>query len=192
MKNVKRLAGAATIGLLLAAGAPTLAQSAMGQMNNPMVGGHAMSANKDIVSNAVNSDDNTILVQAVKAAGLVPTLQGKGPFTVFAPTNDAFNDLPKGTLDTLLQPANKTMLTGILTYHVVPGKLDFVALRKLITDGGGKAALKTVNGATLTALMNGDRNIVLQDDKGNIAHISTYDVYQSNGVINVIDHVLMP
>ncbi|GAC1431877.1 MAG: fasciclin domain-containing protein [Candidatus Velthaea sp.] len=176
--------------------APVFAQNTMtGMMSgtgNPMVGGHAMMSNKDIVSNAVNSDDNKTLVAAVKAAGLVSTLQGPGPFTVFAPSDEAFRELPTGTVDTLVKPENKATLTKILTYHVVSGKLDFDTLRKQITDGRGKAELKTVQGETLTAEMNGPRNIVLVDSKGNVAHITTYDVYQSNGVIQVIDKVLTP
>ncbi len=187
------LAGLAAVALIAVA-APALAKTSpmMGDSANPMVGGHAMMANKDIVSNAVNSDDNKTLVAAVKAAGLVATLEGPGPFTVFAPTDEAFSALPAGTVDTLVKPENKAMLTNILTYHVVPGRLDFAALSSQIHAGGGKAALKTVQGETLTAEMNGPRNITLTDEKGNVARITTYDVYQSNGVIQVIDHVLMP
>lgn len=159
---------------------------------NPMVGGHAMMANKNIVSNAVLSDDNKTLVAAVKAAGLVATLQGPGPFTVFAPTDEAFAALPAGMVDTVMKPENKAMLAGVLAYHVVAGRLDFANLQAQISAGNGKAILKTVNGANLTAAMNGPRNITLTDDKGNVAHISTYDVYQSNGVIHIIDRVLMP
>ena len=125
-----------------------------------------MFPNKDIVDNAVNSADNTTLVAAVKAAGLVSALKGSGPLTVFAPTNAAFDALPPGTVTTLLQPQNKGTLTAVLTYHVVPGRLDFTALSALIAQGGGKAVLKTLNGATLTASMNGPRNIVLTDNKG--------------------------
>ncbi len=162
------------------------------QMSTVMVGGQTMYPNKDIVANAVNSADNTTLVAAVKAAGLVSALQGPGPLTVFAPTNDAFKDLPPGTVQTLLMPANKPQLTAVLTYHVVPGRLDFASLSALIAQGGGRAMLKTLNGATLTASMNGPHNIILTDAKGGVAHISTYDVYQSNGVIQVIDKVLLP
>ena len=183
-----RIALVAVAGLALTA--PAFAKS--NEMMNPMVGGHAMMANKDIVSNAANSDDNTTLVAAVKAAGLVSTLQGPGPFTVFAPTNEAFNALPAGTVDTLLKPENKATLTKILTYHVVAGKLDFAALQEKIQAGGGKASLATVQGEMLTLAMNGPRNITITDSKGNVAQIETYDVYQSNGVIQVIDHVLMP
>jgi len=160
--------------------------------SNPMVGGQAMAPMKDIVSNAVNSPDHTTLVAAVKAAGLVPTLQSKGPFTVFAPTNNAFAALPAGTVDSLLKPENKSTLTRVLTYHVVAGRIDAAELMKRIQSGRGTAELKTVEGEGLWATMNGPRNIVLKDAKGNWASISTYDVYQSNGVIHVIDRVLMP
>ncbi|RYG45243.1 fasciclin domain-containing protein [bacterium] len=157
-----------------------------------MVGGMAMMANRDIVSNAVNSPDHTTLVAAVKAAGLVETLQGPGPFTVFAPTNAAFKLLPDGTVDTLLKPENKGMLTTVLTYHVVGGRYDAKALKQLIMKGKGTGMLKTVQGGSLTFKMNGPMNIVVMDEKGGTASISTYDVYQSNGVIQVIDKVLMP
>jgi uncharacterized surface protein with fasciclin (FAS1) repeats len=157
-----------------------------------MVGGQAMMPTRDIVDNAVNSADHTTLVAAVKAAGLVETLKGKGPFTVFAPTNAAFNKLPPGTVDTLVKPENKATLTKILTYHVVPGKYDFKALEQAIKKDGGKAQLATASGGKLSFAMNGMHNIVVMDDSGNTANISTYDVAQSNGVINVIDTVLMP
>jgi uncharacterized surface protein with fasciclin (FAS1) repeats len=157
-----------------------------------MVGGQAMYPAKDIVDNAVNSADHTTLVAAVKAAGLVETLKGKGPFTVFAPTNDAFRDLPEGTVETLLKPENKVTLARVLTYHVVAGKLTSEMLRKQIQAGKGTATLKTVGGGTLWAMLNGPSNIVLKDEKGAVASISTYDVLQSNGVIHVVDHVLMP
>jgi uncharacterized surface protein with fasciclin (FAS1) repeats len=157
-----------------------------------MVGGAAMYPSKNIVENAVNSKDHTTLVAAVKAAGLVQTLEGKGPFTVFAPTNAAFEKLPKGTVDSLLKPENKQKLTSVLTYHVVAGKLDMKALEKKIKEGGGKAELKTVNGESLWVMANGPHNIQLKDAQGNIASITTYDVNQSNGVIDVIDTVLMP
>jgi uncharacterized surface protein with fasciclin (FAS1) repeats len=175
---------------LIASAAPAFAASAMS--SNPMVGGHAMMADKDIVANAVNSDDNKTLVAAVKAAGLVATLEGPGPFTVFAPTDEAFSALPAGTVESLVKPENKAALTNILTYHVVPGKLDFAALSAQIRAGGGKAELKTVQGEPLTVEMNGPRNIEITDEKGNVADITTYDVYQSNGVIQVINRVLMP
>jgi uncharacterized surface protein with fasciclin (FAS1) repeats len=156
------------------------------------VGGQAMYRTKNIVENAVNSKEHTTLVAAVKAAGLVETLMGKGPFTVFAPTNAAFAKLPAGTVETLVKPENKTTLTGILTYHVVAGNLDAKAILKAIKEGNGKATLKTVSGGTLTAMMNGPMNVVVMDEKGNSANISTYDVKQSNGVIHVIDTVLLP
>lgn len=157
-----------------------------------MVGGQSMLASKDIVDNAVNSADHTTLVAAVKAAGLVETLKGKGPFTVFAPTNAAFGKLPAGTVDTLVKPENKATLTKILTYHVVPGKYDFMALSAAIKKHKGTAELATVAGGKLKFMMNGKHNIAVMDEKGQTANISTYDVYQSNGVINVLDSVLMP
>ena len=158
---------------------------------DPMVGGAAMYSSKDIVDNAVNSADHTTLVAAVKAAGLVDTLKGPGPFTVFAPTNEAFAKLPAGTVDTLLKPENKDTLTKILTYHVVSGRMSVADLRKEIKAGGGKAELKTVQGETLTATMDGGK-IVLKDQKGGTATITIPNVYQSNGVIQVIDSVLQP
>jgi uncharacterized surface protein with fasciclin (FAS1) repeats len=158
----------------------------------PMVGGQPMYVSKDIVDNAVNSADHTTLVAAVKAAGLVDTLKGRGPFTVFAPTNAAFAALPAGTVDTLLKPENKPALARVLTYHVVPGRLDAAALENAIRAGRGSATLRTAGGGTLWAMMNGDRNIVLKDTRGTVASISTYDVLQSNGVIHVIDRVLLP
>lgn len=166
----------------------TAAQAEM----NVMVGGQSMLPSKDIIDNAVNSTDHTKLVSAVKAAGLVDTLKGKGPFTVFAPTNAAFAKLPAGTLETLLKPENKATLTKILTYHVVSGKYDFDALSKLIKKGKGKATLSTVSGGKLSFSKNGMYNIMVWDEKGSMANISTYDVYQSNGVIEVVDTVLMP
>lgn len=177
----------------LAVGLTALVVSASAMtMTDPMVGGQPMMPMKDIVDNAVNSADHTTLVAAVKAAGLVETLKGKGPFTVFAPVNDAFEDLPAGTVDNLLKAENKATLTKVLTYHVVAGRMDSDALRKAIKAGNGMATLKTVAGGTLTALLNGPANIVVKDEKGDVANISTYDVYQSNGVIHVIDHVLLP
>lgn len=154
------------------------------------VGGEAMYPLKNIVENAVNSKAHTTLVAAVKAAGLVETLQGKGPFTVFAPVNDAFENLPAGTVETLLKPENKSTLTKVLTYHVVSGKYDFKAISKLAKNG--PAQLKTVSGGTLTFMMNGPRNIMVKDESGNTANIVTYDVFQSNGVIQSIDAVLLP
>ena len=157
-----------------------------------MVGGQAMYPSKDIVDNAVNSADHTTLVAAVKAAGLVDTLKSAGPFTVFAPTNEAFAALPPGTVETLVKPENKAALTSILTYHVVPGRYDFRKLDTAIKAGGGKTALKTVNGEMLTFSENGPHNIVVADAAGHTADISTYDVVQSNGLIMVVDKVLMP
>jgi uncharacterized surface protein with fasciclin (FAS1) repeats len=166
--------------------------TAANAQNTVMVGGEAMYPKKDIVDNAVNSKDHTTLVAAVKAAGLVETLKTAGPFTVFAPTNEAFAKLPAGTVETLVKPENKSMLTKILTYHVVAGKIDANELMKQIKAGKGKATLKTVSGGTLYAMMNGDKNIILKDEKGGMSNISIYDVYQSNGVIHVIDQVVMP
>ncbi|WP_447593969.1 fasciclin domain-containing protein [Stenotrophomonas rhizophila] len=158
---------------------------------NPMVGGAPMYATKDIIDNAVASKDHTTLVAAVKAAGLVETLKGPGPFTVFAPTNAAFAALPKGTVDGLLKPEKKADLTKVLTYHVVAGNLDSTALMARIKQGGGKAALTTVQGETLTARQVG-KGITLTDSKGGTARVTIADVRQSNGVIHVVDKVLMP
>ncbi len=180
--------------LILAVASLTVATStAVAQNNNnPMVGGAAMFRNKDIVDNAVNSADHTTLVAAVKAAGLVPTLKGKGPFTVFAPTNAAFEKLPAGTVDTLVMPENKATLTKILTYHVVPGRLDGKKLMQMIKKGNGSATLKTASGGTLTARMNGSNGITITDEKGGTSNVAIANVYQSNGVIHVVDTVLMP
>jgi uncharacterized surface protein with fasciclin (FAS1) repeats len=158
---------------------------------DPMVGGAAMYANKDIIDNAVNSKDHTTLVAAVKAAGLVDTLKGAGPFTVFAPTNEAFAKLPAGTVETLLKPENKDMLTKILTYHVVAGRLSAADLKKQIKAGNGQASLKTVSGGTLIAKMQGG-SIILQDEKGGMSTVTIANVFQSNGVIHVVDTVVMP
>jgi uncharacterized surface protein with fasciclin (FAS1) repeats len=163
----------------------------MGNTGTKMVGGAAMYPTKDIVDNAVNSKDHTTLVAAVKAAGLVDTLKSAGPFTVFAPTNNAFSMLPAGTVDTLLKPENKGTLTQVLTYHVVPGRIDAAALSQQIQAGGGKAMLKTASGGTLTATMRG-KDVLIMDAKGNGAVVTTADVYQSNGVIHVVDKVLLP
>jgi len=157
-----------------------------------MVGGEDMFPAKNIIQNAVNSKDHKTLVAAVKAAGLVDTLQGTGPFTVFAPTDAAFAKLPAGTVESLVKPESKDTLTKILTYHVVAGNLTFKELAKQIKAGKGKAELTTVSGGKLCAMMNGEHNILLKDAKGNLANISTYDVIQSNGVIHVIDTVVMP
>lgn len=156
-----------------------------------MVGGAAMYPTKDIIDNAVNSKDHTTLVAAVKAAGLVETLKGPGPFTVFAPTNEAFAALPAGTVDNLLKPENKATLTSILTYHVVAGDMDAMTLAAAIKAGNGKAELKTVQGGKLWVMMKG-KDIMVKDEKGNVAKVTIADVKQSNGVIHVIDKVLMP
>ena len=156
-----------------------------------MVGGQAMLPTKTIVENAVNSADHTTLVAAVKAAGLVDTLQSKGPFTVFAPVNAAFGALPAGTVDTLLKPENKSALANVLTYHVVAGRLTYSDLRDRIKKGGGKAMLTTVAGGVLIAEMNGDISIAIKDATGATANITVYDVIQSNGVIHSIDRVLL-
>ncbi len=176
----------ASIGMAMA-----LSFAALPAFAQVMVGGAPMLASKDIIDNAVNSKDHTTLVAAVKAAGLVDTLKSAGPFTVFAPTNAAFAALPAGTVDTLLKPENKAALTGVLTYHVVAGKMDATALTQAIAAGGGKATLKTVAGGNLTAMaaMGG---VTITDEKGGSAKVTIADVYQSNGVIHVIDKVLLP
>lgn len=167
------------------------ASAQMMKDDNPSVGGAAMYKTKNIVENAVNSKDHTTLVAAVKAAGLVDTLMSAGPFTVFAPTNAAFDKLPAGTVETLVKPENKEMLTRILTYHVVAGNADSRSIMKAIKAGGGKAEFKTVSGGTLTAMMKG-KKLVLTDEKGGKAWVTIADVRQSNGVIHVIDTVVMP
>jgi uncharacterized surface protein with fasciclin (FAS1) repeats len=159
---------------------------------NPMVGGMMMSAQKDIVDNAVNPADHTTLVAAIKAAGLVDTLKSMGPFTVFAPTNAAFAMLPAGTVDSLLMAENKDKLSKILTYHVVAGKFDYDTLARLIRTGKGSTTLMSVGGGRLVAMMNGAHNMVIKDEHDDIASISTYDVRQSNGIIHVITKVLLP
>ena len=156
-----------------------------------MVGGAAMYSTKDIVDNAVNSKDHTTLVAAVKAAGLVETLKSAGPFTVFAPTNEAFDKLPAGTVETLLKPENKALLTKILTYHVVAGKLDSRAIAKAIKAGNGKAELTTVSGGKLWASMDGNK-LILTDEKGGTSTVTIANVMQKNGIIHVVDSVLMP
>ncbi len=184
MQRTSHRLAAFTLSLALAAGAGSA-------LSEVMVGGAPMLPTKDIIDNAVNSKDHTTLVAAVKAAGLVDTLKGPGPFTVFAPTNAAFAALPAGTVDTLLKPENKSMLTGVLTYHVVPGKLDAAALTKQITDGKGMAQLKTVAGGTLTAKSDGGK-VMVTDEKGGTSTVTIANVYQSNGVIHVVDKVLLP
>ena len=184
---MKKLATAFVFGIVMSVGTGAACAA-----DTVMVGGQSMLPSKDIIDNAVNSADHKTLVAAVKAAGLVDTLKGNGPFTVFAPTNAAFAKLPDGTVDKLLKPESKAMLTKVLTYHVVPGKYDFDALKAAIMKGHGKAELSTAEGGKLSFAMNGMHNIAVMDQAGHTADISTYDVYQSNGVINVIDSVLMP
>jgi uncharacterized surface protein with fasciclin (FAS1) repeats len=174
-----------------ASGLAVSANSEMMHSKSVMVGGAAMLPTRNIVENAANSKDHTTLVAAVKAAGLVKTLSGPGPFTVFAPTNAAFNKLPAGTVDTLLKPENKDTLTKILTYHVVSGSMDSKAIAAAIKAGHGTATLTTVQGEPLTAKMMG-KKLMLTDAKGGMATVTIADVYQSNGVIHVIDTVLMP
>jgi uncharacterized surface protein with fasciclin (FAS1) repeats len=159
--------------------------------SDPMVGGAAMYPTKNIVANAANSKDHTTLVAAVNAAGLVGTLQGPGPLTVFAPTNEAFSKLPAGTLEMLMNPENKDQLTKVLTYHVVPGRISTNELAKQIKEGGGKATLKTLNGEILTASGQGE-HIILTDQKGDTSTVTIANVFQSNGVIHVVDTVLLP
>ncbi|MBS1600087.1 MAG: fasciclin domain-containing protein [Bacteroidetes bacterium] len=185
MKAIKAL------GLMLITALVTSTSFAQNMDNVVNVGGAAMYPSKNIIENAMNSKDHTTLVSAVKAAGLVETLEGAGPFTVFAPTNEAFDMLPKGTVETLLKPENKSKLQGILTYHVVAGKLDSKELAALIKAGNGKAELKTVAGGRLWVMMKGDK-IMLKDESGGISTITIKNVYQSNGVIHVIDHVALP
>jgi uncharacterized surface protein with fasciclin (FAS1) repeats len=167
------------------------AQDNMSKEKTVTVGGAPMYPSKNIVENAVNSKDHTTLVAAVKAAGLVETLQSAGPFTVFAPTNEAFDKLPKGTVENLVKPENKATLTKILTYHVIAGKYDAKAIAGLIKAGGGSAKLKTVSGGTLTASMKGPK-LVLTDEKGGMSTVTIKNVFQSNGVIHVIDTVVLP
>jgi uncharacterized surface protein with fasciclin (FAS1) repeats len=179
------------IAVLLLSIVALAATSALAGSKNPMVGGQEMHPTKDIIDNAVNSADHTTLVAAVKAAGLVETLKGPGPFTVFAPTNEAFAKLPAGTVENLLKPENKDTLTKVLTYHVVAGRLSASDLKKEIQTGHGQATLKTVSGGTLIAMMQG-KNIVLKDEKGDISTVTIANVFQSNGVIQVVDTVLLP
>ena len=181
--------GAMAMAMFALASSNVSAQMADG--GNPMVGGAAMYKTKNIVENAVNSADHTTLVAAVKAAGLVDTLSGAGPFTVFAPVNSAFAALPAGTVETLLKPENKAMLTKILTYHVVAGNMDSKSIAKAIKKGNGKATFSTVAGGKLTARMDGS-TLVLTDEKGGMSRVTIADVRQSNGVIHVVDAVLLP
>ena len=186
--------------LMRGLGAAALATGLMTALVNPLpaaertvtVGGAPMYPSKNIIENAVKSKDHTTLVAAVKAAGLVETLSGPGPFTVFAPVNKAFDKLPKGTVPTLLKPENKSTLSGVLTYHVVAGRMTSTDLLKKVEAGGGRAKLKTVNGANLTITRNGKSGLLVVDAKGHRAHISIANVLQSNGVIHVVDTVLLP
>jgi uncharacterized surface protein with fasciclin (FAS1) repeats len=190
MKRIRTAALAGAAALALSLGAISTVPTFAAEMTK-MVGGAAMYPSKNIVQNAVNSKDHTTLVAAVKAAGLVQTLESPGPFTVFAPTNEAFAKLPAGTVDTLLKPENKTKLTGVLTYHVVSGRLTTAQLREKVKEGGGMAELKTVEGEPLTIKEN-DGKLWLIDGKGDRAEITIGDVMQSNGVIQVINTVLLP
>jgi uncharacterized surface protein with fasciclin (FAS1) repeats len=181
--KVTRFTAIAVAAIVSAVAIPALAQV--------VVGGAPMYANKDIVDNAMNSKDHTTLVAAVKAADLVSTLKGRGPFTVFAPTDAAFAALPAGTVDNLLKPENKAALRKVLTYHVVAGKMDSATLTKAVDAGAGKATLTEVSGGTLTVTRSGSM-IMLTDDSGGMAHVTIPDVVQSNGVIHVVDKVLLP
>ena len=191
MNLAKLTTAALALTMTFAIGNNANAQMMAKKEKTVMVGGAAMYPSKNIVENAVNSKDHTTLVAAVKAAGLVETLQSKGPFTVFAPTNAAFNKLPKGTVETLVKPENKEMLTSILTYHVVPGKISSKDLMKMMKANGGKYMAKTVQGEELTFWMKG-KDIYVKDAKGGSAKVTIADVNQSNGMIHVIDTVLMP
>ncbi len=184
-------ASAAALALGSFAAAPASAQTMMNDSKPVTVGGAPMYASKNIVQNAVNSKDHTTLVTAVKAAGLVDTLSGPGPFTVFAPTNSAFAKLPKGTVDTLLKPENKSKLTAVLTYHVVPGRLSANDLMNAAKRDGGQTRLTTVEGEQLTVMAKGN-TLTVWDSKGGVSTITIRNVFQSNGVIHVVDKVLLP
>jgi len=177
------------IALMLVALAIT---SSVAGTNNPVVGGKEMYPTRNIIENALISADHTTLVAPVKAAGLVDTLQGAGPFTVFAPTNEAFDKLPAGTVDTLLKPENRSLLTKVLTYHVVAGRLSSSDLMKKIKEGNGTAELTTVEGGKLWVMVHDGKHIMLKDEKGGTALVTIANVFQSNGVIHVIDPVVMP
>ncbi|MES2747847.1 MAG: fasciclin domain-containing protein [Bacteroidota bacterium] len=185
--KTRRIVSVFALVVTLALGTTALAQ----KEKTVTVGGAPMYPSKNIIENAVNSKDHTTLVAAVKAAGLVETLQGKGPFTVFAPTNAAFDKLPKGTVETLLKPENKKLLQTILTYHVVSGKMNASDIAAAIKAGNGKATLKTVSGGTLSAWMKG-KDLYLTDENGNSSKVTIADVNQSNGVIHVVDSVVTP
>jgi uncharacterized surface protein with fasciclin (FAS1) repeats len=182
---------AAAAVLALTAGSAVTYTAAMAE-NTVTVGGAPMYPSKNIIQNAVNSKDHTTLVAAVKAAGLVSTLEGAGPFTVFAPTNEAFAKLPAGTVDNLLKPENKVTLTKILTYHVLPGRMTAANLMKAVKDGEGEAKLKTVAGDWIVVKQAGPGKLSITDNKGNVAMVTIADVLQSNGVIHVVDTVLLP
>jgi uncharacterized surface protein with fasciclin (FAS1) repeats len=177
--------------LILSTIAASLAFGGIAFAENPMVGGAPMYAEKNIIENAVNSKDHTTLVAAVKAAGLVETLQGAGPFTVFAPVNAAFDALPAGTVDTLLKPENKDQLTKVLTCHVIGAEAMSDAVKKMVMDDGGAHKVKTVGGCELTLKADGDK-VTVTDETGGVANVTIADVKQSNGVIHVIDKVLLP
>jgi uncharacterized surface protein with fasciclin (FAS1) repeats len=189
--NIKLPLRAALLAAVVSFGAVAVAPSAFAEMT-VMVGGAPMYPSKNIVENAVNSKDHTTLVAAVKAAGLVDTLASPGPFTVFAPTNEAFAKLPKGTVETLLKPENKDKLVAILTYHVVPGHLTAQDLADKVDQMGGHAMLKTVQGDDLTVKRMGRSHLTITDSKGDVATITISNVLQSNGVIHVINKVLIP
>jgi uncharacterized surface protein with fasciclin (FAS1) repeats len=189
-KRFALIAAAAALALAATAAAPISAETMAEKTVN--VGGAPMYPSKNIIQNAVNSKDHTTLVAAVKAAGLVDTLQGPGPFTVFAPTNEAFAKLPAGTVDNLLKPENKATLTKVLTYHVVPGRMTAINLMTAVKDGEGEAKLKTVAGDWIVVKQAGPGKLTVTDDKGDVANVTIADVLQSNGVIHVIDTVLLP
>jgi uncharacterized surface protein with fasciclin (FAS1) repeats len=189
-KRFALFAGAAALAFAAMASAPIYADQMSEKTVN--VGGAPMYPSKNIIQNAVNSKDHTTLVAAVKAAGLVDTLEGPGPFTVFAPTNEAFAKLPPGTVDTLIKPENKPTLVKVLTYHVVPGRMTAVALMKAVKDGEGEAHLKTVAGEDLIVKQAGPGKLTVTDSKGDVAMVTIADVLQSNGVIHVIDTVMLP
>jgi uncharacterized surface protein with fasciclin (FAS1) repeats len=188
---MNRTMAAAMLAVVVCAGTAS-AQGNSARHTPVVVGGQAMLPARDIVENAANSAEHTTLVAAVQAAGLVETLKGRGPFTVFAPVNDAFENLPEGTVQRLLRPENRAALTGVLTYHVVAGRLTAADLMQRIRQGHGSATLRTVSGGTLTAVMNGPGNVVIRDETGGVAAVTTYDVPQSNGVIHVVNRVLLP
>ena len=189
--KLSHIAALTTLTAALALGAITVSPTLAKDQKTVMVGGAPMYPSKNIIQNAVNSKDHTTLVAAVKAAGLVDTLSGPGPFTVFAPTNEAFEKLPPGAVDTLLKPANREQLVGVLTYHVVAGRMSAKDLMDAAKKAGGKATLKTVEGGELTVEAKGN-TLMIWDEKGNAAKVTIANVFQSNGVIQVIDSVLLP